>query len=72
MIQEMGLKKKNLRIAIQGFGNAGSNLARMLYNDNVTIVAASDSKTGIYNKNGLNIHQVIETKTDSGSLAGIY
>jgi len=69
MMKEMKLRKKSLTIAIQGFGNAGLNLAQMLYDDSFTIVAASDSKTGIYNKNGLNIHNVVKTKINKGSLS---
>jgi len=69
MIKEIKLRKKGLTVAIQGFGNAGLNLARMLYDNNFSITAASDSKIGLYNKNGLNIHNVIETKINKGSLA---
>lgn len=42
-------------IAIQGFGNVGYNAAKLLYETGCKVVAASDVKSGVYNKNGLNI-----------------
>jgi len=56
------IKKKSLTFAIQGFGNAGRNLAEMLASDGMKIVAVSDSKGGIYNKDGLNIKRLSEIK----------
>lgn len=56
------------RIAIQGFGNAGSNIAKFLYNKRYKIIAVSDSKGGIYHKDGLNIDEVIKHKRDTKSV----
>jgi len=69
MTKDLKLGKESLKIAIQGFGNAGLNLAKMLQKDGFKIVAVSDSKGGIYNKAGLNIGQVVEIKAQSGSVA---
>jgi len=68
MVKEFRLNKKALRVAIQGFGNAGLNLSQMLWKDNFNIVAVSDSQGGIYNKSGLNVGQVIKAKTEFGSV----
>ena len=58
------------KVAIQGFGNAGSYAALIWQNAGHTIVAVSDSKSGIYNENGLDIEEVIEYKKTNGSLSG--
>jgi len=68
MIKKVGLSKKNTKIAIQGFGNAGLYISRMFYESGFKIVAISDSKGGIYNKNGLNINQVIKIKNKKNSV----
>jgi glutamate dehydrogenase/leucine dehydrogenase len=60
--------KKSAPIVIQGFGNAGLNLARMLARAGFKIVAISDSQGGIYNKSGLNISQVVRTKINFGTV----
>ena len=67
-IKEFGLNKdkKDIKIAIQGFGNAGSTIAKLL--KDYKIVAVSDSKGGIYNSEGLDIEKVIETKKKKGSV----
>ncbi len=59
---------KNPTIAIQGFGNAGYNIARMLDSDEFKIIAVSDSKGGIYDKNGLDIKRVSEIKIKTGTV----
>lgn len=64
------IKKKKVNIAIQGFGNAGSYLARILNNWGYKIIAVSDSKGGIYNKKGLNINKLIEYKNKEGKVSG--
>ncbi|MCD6371910.1 MAG: Glu/Leu/Phe/Val dehydrogenase [Candidatus Aenigmarchaeota archaeon] len=55
-------------VAIQGVGNVGGNLARIMYERRYKIVAISDSKGGIYDKNGLNIEEVLKVKKESGSV----
>ncbi len=67
-IKEFGLNKGNLKIAIQGFGNAGLNLSKMLQEDGFNVVAVSDSKGGIYNKAGLDVDQIVKTKNQLGSV----
>jgi len=62
------INKKNLKIAIQGFGNVGMNIAKMLDNEGFNIVVVSDSKGGILDFNGLNINDIIEVKQNKGSV----
>jgi len=56
-------------VAVQGYGNAGSHIA-ILMNDipGSKIVAAGDSKGGIYNEQGLDPHQVLQHKMETGSV----
>jgi len=56
-------------IAIQGFGNAGMNLAKILKDNGYKIVAVSDSKGGVYDKNGLDIDKLISVKQSSGTVS---
>jgi glutamate dehydrogenase/leucine dehydrogenase len=52
--------KKNISVAIQGFGNAGSVMADLLFKAGYRVVAVSDSSGGLYNKNGLNVPEIID------------
>ena len=49
-------------VAIQGFGNAGAHLARMLAHDGFKVVAVSDSQGGTYNPKGLDVAAVAKCK----------
>ncbi len=56
------------RVVIQGFGNAGAHLARMLDADGLRVVAVSDSQGAIHDPRGLNLAAVTETKETRGSV----
>jgi glutamate dehydrogenase/leucine dehydrogenase len=60
--------KKNIKIAVQGFGNAGHNFAKIAHDSGYQVVAVSDSKGGIFNEEGLDIEKVIEHKNSNGSV----
>ena len=67
----MGLDTSEAIMAIQGFGNAGqfaATLGQELLG--ARIVAVSDSRGGIHNADGLDPHQVIAHKQETGSVAG--
>ncbi|MCD6368121.1 MAG: Glu/Leu/Phe/Val dehydrogenase [Candidatus Aenigmarchaeota archaeon] len=62
------IEKKDVTIAVQGFGNAGYNFAKMAYDEGYKVVAVSDSKGGIYDENGLNIDEVKKIKSEKGTV----
>ena len=56
-------------VAVQGYGNVGSNAAILMLDIlGSKIVAVSDSKGGIYNKRGLEPHNVLQHKKKTGSV----
>ena len=59
---------KGAKVAIQGYGNAGSHLATLLKEEGATIVAASDSKGGVHHPKGLDPAALLAHKSDSKSL----
>ncbi|RRS07163.1 Glu/Leu/Phe/Val dehydrogenase [Pseudoalteromonas sp. J010] len=59
-------------VAIQGFGNGGYHCARLLQQSGYKVVAVSDSKGGIYCKEGLDIESVYQEKQRSKSLKAVY
>jgi glutamate dehydrogenase (NAD(P)+) len=54
------------RVAIQGFGNVGSVLARVLAEQGATVVAISDSTGGVYNATGVDIAAALAQKALGG------
>ncbi|UCH90158.1 MAG: Glu/Leu/Phe/Val dehydrogenase, partial [Thermoplasmata archaeon] len=65
-----GYRIDGATVAVQGFGNAGSIAARLLSNKGAKIIACSDSRGGIMNKDGLDVTKVIEHKAKTGSVVG--
>ncbi|HSB05086.1 MAG TPA: Glu/Leu/Phe/Val dehydrogenase [Thermodesulfobacteriota bacterium] len=68
-VLELDLMDKTM--AIQGFGNAGQYAALLGHEMlGLKLVAASDSKGGIYNEKGLDPKKVVDHKLRTGSLQG--
>ncbi|QDU77636.1 Glutamate dehydrogenase [Bremerella volcania] len=63
---------KKTRVAVQGFGNAGQSIARLLHADGYQIVAVSDSRGGIYKPEGFDIPSLIQIKNESRRLQAVY
>ncbi len=53
--KKLGMSPDQTRVVIQGFGNVGSNAARLMRRRGYKIVGVSASKSGLYNKNGIDI-----------------
>ncbi len=67
-----GLDPAQTRVALQGFGNAGYHVARLLDEAGYPIVAVSDSKGGIYCDTGFDIESLYQNKQQSRKLQGVY
>lgn len=61
-----------VRVAVQGFGNAGQHVARLLHADGYRCVAISDSKGGVYREGGIDIPRAIALKKSAASVADVY
>lgn len=70
--QRKGLVPSDTTVAVQGFGNAGYHVARLLQGAGYRVVAVSDSKGGIYSAKGFDIDSLYHTKQESRQLKGVY
>ena len=59
---------KVMRVAVQGFGNAGQYVAQLLAGDGHRIVAVSDSQGAVYAGNGLNVEALLAAKAQGKSV----
>jgi glutamate dehydrogenase (NAD(P)+) len=69
-VAHLGMDITRSRVAVQGFGNAGSIAARLVADEGATVVAVSDSTGGIHNPSGLDVHKVIAWKKEHGTVQG--
>ena len=70
-VRKREMRMDELRVAVQGFGNVGSFLAKFLAEQGSTVIAVSASRGGIYNEAGLDMSAVLAHKQETGALEGL-
>ncbi len=65
-VSSFGFRVSSPTVAIQGFGNVGMNIARILFDHGFKIVAISDSKGALYDPDGIDIKKVMDVKERTG------
>jgi glutamate dehydrogenase (NAD(P)+) len=68
--KHMGIKIHGATAAVQGFGNVGGNVVRMLAEKGCRIIAVSDVMGGVQNPDGLDIAALSAHAAKTGSVAG--
>ena len=68
-LKKIGKEIKGATYAIQGFGNVGYYTAYYAHRDGAKILAISNSKTIIYNENGIDMEAVIKEVETNGRVA---
>jgi glutamate dehydrogenase/leucine dehydrogenase len=68
--KKLRINMKTATVAVQGFGNAGQFAAQLVEEQGAKLIAASDSKGGIYNKNGIQVGALRKHKEKKGSVIG--
>jgi glutamate dehydrogenase (NAD(P)+) len=61
----------SMTVAVQGFGNVGSYLAKFLHEEGATVVAISDSTVALHNPRGIDVPAAFAHKREHRSLAGL-
>jgi glutamate dehydrogenase (NADP+) len=70
--KRVGLEPAETRVAVQGLGNAGYHVARLLQEAGYRIVAVSDSKGGIHAEEGFDVESLFQHKQETRKLKGVY
>ncbi|HVX01655.1 MAG TPA: Glu/Leu/Phe/Val dehydrogenase [Nitrososphaera sp.] len=68
--KKLKINLKNATVAVEGFGNAGQFASQLVEEQGATVIAASDSKGGIYNKAGISVLALRKHKEKTGSVVG--
>jgi glutamate dehydrogenase (NAD(P)+) len=69
-LRYLNLPLEGCRVVIQGFGNVGSNAARLMSERGYKIVGVAEIDGGLHNSAGIDIHQLIEYKYRNGTTLG--
>jgi len=65
----LGIRVEGAQVAVQGFGAVGRWAARHLSERGAVIVAASDSRGGVYNPDGLDVGRLLAIKAEGRSVS---
>src|ERR687887_1364139 len=68
--KKLKINTKQATVAVQGFGNAGQFASQLVEEQGATVIAASDSKGGVYNKSGMKVTELRKHKEKTGSVVG--
>ncbi|MBH8582286.1 Glu/Leu/Phe/Val dehydrogenase [Thermoactinomyces sp. CICC 10735] len=76
MIREAAKKRnidlKNARVVIQGFGNAGSYLAKFMHDSGATVIGISDAYGALYDPDGLDIEYLLDRRDSFGTVTNLF
>jgi glutamate dehydrogenase (NAD(P)+) len=70
-VAKQGNRLDEMSVAVQGFGNVGSYLAKFLGEEGATVVAVSDSGVALHNPNGVDVEAAFAHKRETGTLRGL-
>lgn len=71
-MEKRGMKFEDVRIVIQGFGNAGSFLSKILYDRGAKIVGISDANGALHDPDGLDIDYLLDRRDSFGMVTNLF
>ena len=69
-LKKLNLSRESTRVIIQGFGNVGSNAARLMFEAGYKIIGIAEWDGGLYNPKGIDIEALWEHRYRNGSIHG--
>jgi len=67
-----GIPLANATVVIQGFGNAGSFLAKFMNDAGAKVIGISDVNGALYNKDGLDIDSLLDRRDSFGTVTNLF
>ena len=69
-LKKLGLNREETRVIVQGFGNVGSNGARLMNEQGYKIIGIAEVDGGLYNKTGIDVDALLEYRQRNGTIHG--
>ncbi|OXS65814.1 Glu/Leu/Phe/Val family dehydrogenase [Priestia filamentosa] len=71
-VKKKGIKLQGARIVIQGFGNAGSFLAKFMHEAGAKVIGISDAHGALYDPTGLDIDYLLDRRDSFGTVTNLF
>jgi glutamate dehydrogenase len=70
--KKLGIAIKGARVVVQGFGNAGSFLAKFMHDAGAKVIGISDAYGALYDPNGLDIDYLLDRRDSFGTVTTLF
>ncbi len=70
--KKLGIDMKGARVVVQGFGNAGSFLAKFMYEAGAKVIGISDAYGALHDENGLDIPYLLDRRDSFGTVTKLF
>ncbi|USK72211.1 Glu/Leu/Phe/Val family dehydrogenase [Peribacillus asahii] len=71
-VKKKGMDLQGARIVVQGFGNAGSFLAKFMHDAGAKVIGISDAHGALYDPEGLDIDYLLERRDSFGTVTNLF
>ncbi|MBU7594422.1 Glu/Leu/Phe/Val family dehydrogenase [Metabacillus halosaccharovorans] len=71
-VKKKGIDLKGARIIVQGFGNAGSFLAKFMHDAGAKVIGISDAHGALYDQEGLDIDYLLDRRDSFGTVTTLF
>jgi glutamate dehydrogenase (NAD(P)+) len=69
-LKHLGMAVEGCRVIVQGFGNVGSNTAKLMWDKGYSIIGIGEYDGALYNPNGIDIEALLQYKAKHGTIHG--
>jgi glutamate dehydrogenase (NAD(P)+) len=69
-LKKLNMNREETRVIVQGFGNVGSNAAKLMHEAGYRIIGVAEWDGALYNRNGIDINALIEHRQRNHTFNG--
>src|SRR6266404_1067807 len=69
-LRKFGMSRESTRLIVQGFGNVGSNAAKLMSDAGYKVIGIAEYDGGLFNRNGINIDKLLEYRDRNKTVVG--
>jgi glutamate dehydrogenase (NAD(P)+) len=69
-LRRFGIDPSNARVVVQGFGNVGSNAAKLMARSGFKIICIIEYDGAVFNPHGLDLEALLKHRKETGSITG--
>ncbi len=69
-LRKFEMSRESTRLIVQGFGNVGSNAAKLMSDAGYKVIGIAEYDGGLFNRNGINIDKLLEYRDRNKTVVG--